>query len=331
MKGRWPPVDRARDLVPWTCVSLAVLAGLLLDFPLADVQLWPWLLSIPLFGLPHGACDHLVAARIGGRRQTGRALAGFLLLYLSGAGVVMLLWISSPHVALGLFLGLAAWHWGSADAVAFGEGPAGFGLRSVGRGLLVVAAPLAFHPGTSWDALSRLLGVFEPTNAAPMPAWLPGLAAGCLACALTLGCLLVVRDAWRRRTWCASRESIELVLLLALFYLVSPVTAVGVYFVAWHAWKHTLRTGALLNPERAKDWRALVTTYHLRASALTLASALALAALTLAVGWQDLQKLVAVYLILLSALTVPHAAVVFTWDFKSRLRPYRPEPDPDLD
>jgi Brp/Blh family beta-carotene 15,15'-monooxygenase len=308
----------AGDLVPWACISLAILAALSFDSSLSGIWLWPWLTSMLLLGLPHGACDHLVAARISQRFRTSRALAGFFLLYLAGACAVALLWFASPTAALGLFLTLTAWHWGSADALIFRDGAAGFVARSVSRGLLVVAAPVAFHPEASWSAFSRLLGVFDPSNAARMPPWLPGLTAGFLAGALVSGCLFVARDARQRRIRAAARESVEVGLLLALFYFVWPVTAVGVYFFAWHAWRHTLRTGALLDPEKAEDVRALLTAYHLRALPLTLASALALAALTLTVGWQGPRELVAAYLVLLSALTAPHAAVVIAWDRRSR-------------
>jgi len=316
------------DLVPWSGLSLVIVASVAFGPAPAGVQLWPWLVGIALFGLPHGACDHLVAARIGGNYRSGRTTLAttFFLLYLAGGGAMMLLWIASPAIALGLFLGLTAWHWGSADAVAYREGLAAFALRSTGRGLLVVSAPLAFHPGASWQALSSLLEIFGPTRAAQTPSWLPGLAAGCLVLGLMLECLLVAWDSWRLGRWRAARESIELVLLLALFYLVPPVAAVGVYFVAWHAWRHTLRTGALLYPEKVERLPALVAAYHGRALPLTLASAVALAALTLAVGWESPQKLTAVYLVLLSALTVPHAVVVCAWDYKSRHPRYRPRP-----
>jgi Brp/Blh family beta-carotene 15,15'-monooxygenase len=250
----------------------------------------------------------------------------FFPLYLAGGGAMMLLWIASPAVALALFLGLTAWHWGSADAAAYPGGLAAFALRSTGRGLLVVSAPLVFHPGSSWEALSSLSKVFGPAIAAQTPGWLPGLAAGCFVLGLVLECLLVARDAWRLQRRRAARDSVELVLLLVLFYLVPPVAAVGVYFVAWHAWRHTLRTGALLDPEKAGRLPALVAAYHGRALPLTLASVVALAALTLAVGWESPQKLTAVYLVLLSALTVPHSVVVTAWDYRSRLARYRSRP-----
>ena len=101
--------------------------------------------------------------------------------------------------------------------------------------MLVVSAPLAFHPGRSWEVLSSLLEIFGPATVAQTPSWLPGLAARCLVLGLMLDCLLVARDAWRLQRRRAARESVELVLLLILFYLVPSVAAVGIYFVAWHA------------------------------------------------------------------------------------------------
>ena len=60
------------DLVPWSCASVAIVASVALGTAPAGVQLWPWLDSIAMFGLPHGACDHLVAARIGGDYRSER-------------------------------------------------------------------------------------------------------------------------------------------------------------------------------------------------------------------------------------------------------------------
>jgi Brp/Blh family beta-carotene 15,15'-monooxygenase len=287
------------------------------------------LISTALFGLPHGACDHLVAGKITGVRRARRgAVVGFFSLYLIGFAATVVLWIASSAAALGVFLCLTVWHWGSADSETFRDAPAPFALRSVGRGLLVVAAPLAFHHAASWAALSSLLGIFGPEAATP--AWVGGLGMGCLLGGVLLESLLVVRDIGRRQEWRAARASFEVLLLLALFYVVSPVTAVGIYFVAWHAWRHTLRTGALLDPHLSADPWSLVTVYHSRALPLMLVSAVALAALTLAVGRSGPEQLSMAYLILLSALTLPHAAVVFVWDYSSPPgRHHRPRPLPD--
>lgn len=309
-------IDPARDLVPWVCVSLVIMAGLLLDSSLSGIQLWPWLISVLVFGLPHGACDHLVAARLAERR-TGESryavfrLAIFFLLYLMGGAVVVLLWISSPSAALVFFLVLAAWHWGSADAVIFGGSSADFAVRSTSRGLIVISAPIAFHAEASLSAFSSLLEVFGTVEA---PLWLPSLATGCMAAALATAFLLAARDARRGKTRRAAREAVETALILALMYSISPVAAVGVYFLAWHSWRHVLRAGTLLDSGKAKDWPGLVASYHVKAMPLTLASVVALAILTLAAGWENPSRLVGLYLILLSALTAPHAAVMLAWD-----------------
>ncbi len=58
-----------------------------------------------------------------------------------------------------------------------------------------------------------------------------------------------------------------------------------------------------------------------RALPLTAVSLAGLAGVALAVGRRDTGRLVAVYLVLLSALTLPHAAVVALWDYYLRAAP----------
>jgi beta-carotene 15,15'-dioxygenase len=130
--------------------------------------------------------------------------------------------------------------------------------------------------------------------------------------------MLITRRAWQRGWSAAAPEAIEVVLLLALFAVIAPVTAIGVYFITWHAWRHVLRVGAIVAPvssdsqRRAAVWLAL--DYHRHALPLTLVSLGGMFGLTMLVGWRDLEGLIGTYLVLLSALTLPHALVIALWE-----------------
>lgn len=315
MKGKPSPVEFVQDGVPWTCAGLAILFALLLDSRLSGVQYLPWVVGLLFFGLPHGACDHLVAAKITGRGSAADMVT-FFALYLAAAATMILLWLASPAVALLTFLVLTAWHWGSADAVIQGGGPGRFYVASVARGLLVISAPVAFDPAASWTAFEGLMSVFTQAPA-ESPAWLAPLAVGFLILSVGLEFLLVSVDFARGYRSRVLGGLVELLLLLGLFWLVSPVAAVGIYFVFWHAWRHVLRTGALLRSldvRRGATPLSLVIGYHIKALPLMLLSLVMLVLLSVVLAPSGPVHLVSVYLVLISALTVPHAVLVFFWD-----------------
>jgi beta-carotene 15,15'-dioxygenase len=311
------PSRLSYDLVPW--ISAATASGCAVMFASSLSGLWflPWTLGLLFFGLPHGACDHLVASKLTGRRTTGDAL-GFLLFYLGAAAAVFVFWMADATLALLFFLALTAWHWGSADAAHYRvEGLAPFFVASVARGTLVISAPVAFHPEQSLSAFAGILSVFEPA-----PAWnaeqVATLAVACLIVSVTAEASVIFSNLVRRRALSALRGAVDILLLISLFALVSPVAAVGVYFVFWHAWRHVLRVSELLEEEGSRRETGLASSivgYHAKALPLTLLSLAFMLVLTLVSSLQDPQQLLGIYIILISALTVPHAALISIWDF----------------
>ncbi len=326
------PGGAAWDLVPWTCVLLTTGVARARPRRVAAAQLYPWLASLLLFGLPHGACDHLVLPRIARPPWTRRDDILFYLLYLAGCGLVLLLWVVSAPAGLLFFLALTIWHWGSADGVTLPGSAARYATGSLARGLIVVLAPIALHPAVSMDAFAAILAL--PLFGAAHAPWfadvLPRVATTGAAIGVAAELDGIARSVRRGEGRQAAKGTVELALLLGLFAAAPPVAAVGVYFVAWHAFRHVLRVGALLDenagapapsPARRRPWWALVAHYHARALPLTAVSLAGLAGVALAVGRRDTGRLVAVYLVLLSALTLPHAAIVALWDYYLRAAP----------
>ena len=96
-------------------VSLALLCGVfasgLQTFGLLE-WCWPLLIAgLLIVGLPHGAIDHL-------HQYPGKKLAQLLLyftLYIALGLGVLCFWLLVPPLALVLFLGYSAWHFGQAD------------------------------------------------------------------------------------------------------------------------------------------------------------------------------------------------------------------------
>ncbi|MBA2534348.1 MAG: Brp/Blh family beta-carotene 15,15'-dioxygenase [Rubrobacter sp.] len=310
------PSRLSYDLVPWISAATATVCAVIFDSSLSDLSFLPWTLGLVLFGLPHGACDHLVASKLTGRRSMGDVLS-FVVFYLGAAAVVFVLWMADATLALALFLALTAWHWGSADAAHCRvEGLAPFFIASVARGALVISAPVAFHQEQSLSAFVGILSVFREA-----PAWnaerVATLAVAGLLLSVIAEASIIFSNLLRPRAPSALRGAVETLLLIALFSLVSPVAAVGVYFVFWHAWRHVLRVSELLEEQGSRRETGLASTlvgYHAKALPLTLLTLALLLVLTLVSSLQEPQQLLGIYIVLISALTVPHAALISIWD-----------------
>jgi Brp/Blh family beta-carotene 15,15'-monooxygenase len=266
---------------------------------------WVPLVAGLLVGLPHGAVDHLVPGyRLGWRL---RVLGLFALGYAALAAAAWLGFRAFPAGALGLFVLVSAWHFGSGET-AFADLRAGRPVRRrvlapVAVGVVVLVVPLARGTGTA--AGRQVLDAVVPGASAALPPTLPAavVAAGTAAG----GVLAAVLLARGRRL-----EAAELAVLLAVALVVPPLAAFGTYFGFWHSLRHVARVVAE-DPANAGDlgagrWARPLGRFAL-AAALPTAAVLAVLGLLWAAadGWRGF---VATDVPLLAALTLPHVLVV---------------------
>ncbi len=306
--------------MPWVAAMLALIGGVVAPGLAAWVAPGLFLASALVLGLPHGAADPWVPQWATGERWTTlRPWGRFLGLYLVAVGVTLAAWRwARPGATVG-FLLLTAWHWGTADA-------SGILLPrtwrwivlAFGRGLVVVAGPLALRPPAEGAAVvAALAGSAATGEAVGTMAW-PLLGIGVLleAVVLSLTALDSVaageRDperVWRR----PGRHVLETALLLAMFRFLPAVASVGVYFVFFHAWRHIERLSSL-SLESGSASRRLWGFYR-RVWPFALGALVALPVMhaLLPAPTPGGNEWLTSYLILLSALTVPHAMVVFCW------------------
>jgi beta-carotene 15,15'-dioxygenase len=290
----------------------------------------PLLLGLVLFGLPHGALDHLVPARLGfawGRRPLG--LAVYLAAYAGVAAAYLGLWLVAPRVAFVGFLLATVLHWGQGD-LRFLELFAGrrrvrwWGRAAAValRGTLPVVVPVLAFPETA-EGLLR-----TATGALGVGVGTLDLAADPLRWALVtaLGLVAVAYVASARRAW-ATRRGLaldlgEVALLAVVFSLVPAYLAIGAYFLLWHSFRHLIRL-LMLRPEDARSvtaGRPLRPVLRLTRDLVPI-TALALAFLAGLVLWaaprmDGALDLVALSLVWISALTMPHLVVVALMDVR---------------
>ena len=325
---------RLTVLPGWVVLAAATLAFTAgLSLPL-EYQFVPLVASVVLFGLPHGAVDHLAPTRVRGLSPTVRSLATVGVLYGVVGGLYGLLWFVTPVAAFALFI-LVTWlHWGQGDVhslvallgvthlVTRGQRI----LTALARGTLPMLVPLVFFPEQYRFVAETIVGLFGASTLGPVSAVFTPT--GRLAVALLVGGLLVAsllvgvaraeRVGDSRRGWYL--DAAEVGLLVAFFATVPPLLAVGLYFTVWHALRHIGRLVAIDPRTRAAlaDGRygATLARFARDSAPLTAASLVFLGALSVLVPATPagLPELVSLYLVFIAALTLPHVLVVVWLD-----------------
>jgi Brp/Blh family beta-carotene 15,15'-monooxygenase len=291
-----------------------------------DLPLWvrslPLAASLLLFGLPHGAVDHLAPTRAAGRPTTRRSMAVVGLGYLLLGGAYAVLWTVAPVVSAALFVALTWLHWGQGDLYAL-DALGSAHLDRVGvragttlvRGGLPMLVPLLRYPERYRAVVDAWVALFGRDLTAT---WLVAtdvrVALGVGFAALTVGTLVAGHRAgdagWRL-------DAAETLLLWAYFLVVPPLVAVGVYFCVWHSLRHVGRLIGVDDRARAafreRGTLAALARTGVDATPLTAVSVLALLVVAVVAGVDtDPRVLAALYLVFVAVLTLPHVVVV-TW------------------
>lgn len=289
----------------WRLLSLGSLLLVLVFsvFPVLDN--WSLVLSgllVLFIGIPHGAADHHLFSRLY-RQQYGRsALYGFYLGYLGLMGICFLLWWWLPSVALLLFIGASAYHFGQSN---FHYLPAKLPLRKGYYwiwGGFVVFAPVLLHFGEARPILEELLRTSLPSLSVQLVQLVLGI----------WGLILIVLITYLGRQGIARRlifrELVSLLVLSIVFYSLPLLLAFSLYFAAWHALPSAMDQIRFFQQAEDKNFRS--RKYLLKIIPYSIVALLGLAVII--VSWQMESMAInwAIIFAFLSAVTLPHMLVL---------------------
>lgn len=280
------------------------------------VQLVPFAVSVLVFGLPHGALDHLVPARLRPGTSTARSVVVVVALYLVVGSATAALWIAAPLLGFAVFVAITWFHWGQGDLFVdrlLGDGApgrVGSVLTVLVRGALPMLVPFVAQPGAAVQVVVESAAVVDGgigRAVLVVPAAVRIAGAALVLVLVVLHVVVVGRSGGPR--W---RQVSEDLVLVAFFTVVPPVLAVGLYFTLWHAVRHVLRL-ELTDPTSARQLHrgrllAPFLRFARQAWPITAIAVAMLVVLAVVVRRVDL----GVYLALIAALTTPHTVVV-TW------------------
>lgn len=234
---------------------------------------WPFAIALVVVGLPHGAVDLRLAAKMEGVSLVVAATRfGWYVLLM--CGVVFCLWLFPAATLVG-FAVLSAWHFGRADvedqqSVAEHKNlpfdrvehsssslTASLQLAAWSRGLLILALPFCFHVEQSIDVaetLVRFCGAGLSSNISSIERIATVVACVC-------GSFELLKAVWLLT--CGHVRMSRLILLesaslVFAFWALHPMFAMGLYFGCWHSWRHLRRLNSVLCPNLNLGLKAIL-------------------------------------------------------------------------
>lgn len=203
--------------------------------------MWPWLVSLGVVGLPHGAADWAVTRRTCPVGTCWRMAAA----YFAGMAFVLAAFMIFPGPVVALFAAVSIWHFGMAHADGqtppIDEEPLAQGLAALARGGLVLGVPMARWPGETATVATDVVSLTTHHAVAFSPGIVRILGIVCCVAA-AVACVAEAIQSWSRRE--SRRRTLETAGELAVFAGVglttAPLFAVGLYFLCWHAWRQML-------------------------------------------------------------------------------------------
>jgi len=316
----------------WVAVLLLVPLGLVADSWPTWLLYAPFLVSLVVLGLPHGAVDHLVLLRLWEKPLRLGPLAAVIVAYLAIAALYLGGWYLAPGAAFVFFITLTWFHWGQGDLynllALFDAQHLDDRWQRVGtlivRGGLPMLVPLVFFPDVYREVAHLVTARIDP-GALDQLGWVFGTTFRMGAGGAFVGLIAVLGlrgyvhgDPGARRGWWIDMG--ETALLFGFFALVHPVLAVGLYFCVWHAARHIARLlimdpkarAALRAGREGTAWRR----FALQALPLTGGALVLLGGLHRIVPDPPttVPEFVGLYLVLIATLTLPHVVVVLWMD-----------------
>jgi len=325
------PEETRRNLLAWfvrpVWFVLGALAVVFVVFRTLGVSVppryryVPFLVTLVVFGLPHGAVDHLVPSRLRGERPTLRAVAAVIVLYTLGVAAYAVVWFLAPAASFVFFILLTWFHWGQGDlhaAVALLRTQvSGIGryITLIARGSVPMLVPLVAFPEVYREVADATVGFDNRGAEAVGFVFTPEFraVAAVVAVSLCAGSVFATRSGrWKL-------EAGELSLLVAYFSAVPPILAVGFYFALWHSTRHIGRLLAVDPTARKRvkegDPVGAFRKFTYDATPLTVGALVVLVGLYfLARPPATLEGVFTTYLVLLAVLTFPHFLVVSLMD-----------------
>lgn len=260
------------------------------------------IISLLIIGIPHGAIDHLIAARLVSYDAGNKFWIFFYSLYLLAVIVIGIIWITIPKIGFILFLLMTLYHFGQADMAAISRNSSNL-ILPPSRGVFIIILILFTHPNS-------IAGIIEAASTISINQ--TSVFTHYNTVVLTLGIIqymLVLCWYWYLNyDFKLQRYITDALLLCALFLASDPVIAFAVYFMLWHGIGHVEEMRSFFaSHDEPMQW----SRFYKKALPFSLLSWVGLALVYgVSIYFELTSQWIPLIFILISALTLPHLVVV---------------------
>jgi Brp/Blh family beta-carotene 15,15'-monooxygenase len=258
-----------------------------------------FILNVLLFGVCHGALDHLQCPPDKNGSVSGFRLIAFGGIYLALAGLILYVWLHDPGPMLVSFLSVSCLHFALDE-----DRNLAFAHRLV-CGFLPVLAPCFLHVHAVSQLFSFLIGSQTPFSSELVSSL---RILGFIICGLATAFWLVdVIASIEKRSLNAFIDSLPEVLILMSCIILPPLLSFTIYFCWWHSLRQCIKLVARFKTETFLTglFRFLKAAAPLTVGSWLLAATIYLVVPRDSIG-QNFQEEIRTIFYLLSALTVPH-------------------------
>jgi len=294
------------DLIAVTASALAIAGSLWYPSLIESSKYYLLGFVMITVGIPHGAVDHLVSAKIYNLSTSLRDQIKFYLPYLTLMLLMGGIWYVSATLGFFIFILCTVYHFGQADLVHLSLPASTKKILYLSRGFMIMGLLIFFHPHITFPIMDAIAGfsLAADTVEIELSLWI-GTALATQYLLLLSSALYFYRHRIETNPWYVWTDSL---LIILLFAVTEPITAFAVYFACWHSIGHINELKSFFRTQN-RDWS--MVEFYKHSWFFSLISFLGLVFLYWiyeAFG-SDLQ-MIAILLILISVLTLPHMLVV---------------------
>ncbi|NNK90775.1 MAG: beta-carotene 15,15'-dioxygenase, Brp/Blh family [Saprospiraceae bacterium] len=188
------------------------------------------LILILLFGIPHGAADHIIFSRIGKSFYGARKLNSFILTYLLLGLGFLFIWGISPLKALILFILISIYHFGQEHFESLDPNQWLTKINMFSWGAFVLLFPLLWHSDTTIFFVEQIVS----TSIQPLDNTVLLLSLVIIVSAPCVSIFLL----WKSGILNTERlisELVQIALLIVLYITTPLLVGFSIYFVFWHS------------------------------------------------------------------------------------------------
>ena len=292
-----------------------------------DFVYYPLIFSTLIFGIPHGAADHLFLWGFT-KKSSIKFKSISILIYLSIAIMYMLIWFIYPYISLFFFIILTIYHWGKADFIYGILSRRVIGINtylntyySIYRGVIPILTPGILYNTEYNEFINGICNIINDSSGFNLQINSFILVSILSMIIISFNVTIIYCEKLKGGFKLTKFDHIESLLLVIWFLCLPPIYSIGVYFIFWHSLRHITRILYLDKHtcylDGTLNYKRISIRYIQLFSFMTIL-ALSFFIYFLYSQTSDFYKsnIVHALLILISTLTLPHAITVYLMDIK---------------